>query len=276
MKIGLFVQLHENFEEDIRHAKRLGFDFGQLLIWDMNFYTDENLKRLKDLLTELDFTVTDIWCGWSGPRMWKHPEKYSTVGLVPKEYRRERLADLKRGAEFAYKLGVKNIITHMGYIPDDPDAEARIGVVEALKELCGELLERGQSFSFETGQELPLTLSMVINEVGLPNLGVNFDPANLITGGRGNPCDAMDLLASKVSALHAKDGVPPKFGETGGRQVPIGEGRVDFEGLLVRLRDAGYKGDIVIEHEMAGRADRDADILASKAYLEGLIKKVGI
>ena len=70
MRVGLFVDITENFEEKIRHAKSLGFDFGQLAVWDMDFYTDENLEKLKSVLDELDFTVTDLWCGWSAPVVW--------------------------------------------------------------------------------------------------------------------------------------------------------------------------------------------------------------
>ena len=276
MKVGLFVDITDDFESKIRHAKSLGFDFGQLAVWDMAFYTDDNLNRLKALLDELEFKVSDLWCGWSAPVIWKHPEKYASLGLVPKEYREKRLQDLKKGGMFAYKLGVKNVITHTGFIPDDPDAEARIGVVNALKELCSELDQRGQSFAFETGEELPLTLSMVINEIGLPNIGVNFDPANLISSGRGNPNDAMDLLGCRVTGMHAKDAIPAKFGDFGGKQVPIGQGKVDFKRLFVQLKEIGYDGDIVIEHEMYTREDRDSDIVEAKEYLEKIIDEVGI
>ena len=275
MKVGLLVDITENYEKKIRHAKSLGFDFGQLVIWDMDFYTDENLCALKKLLAELDFTVTDLWCGWSGPVVWKHPDKYATLGLVPKEYRAKRLEELRRGGKFAYDLGVKNIITHTGFIPDDPSAEAHIGVVECLKVLCAELKERGQTFSFETGEELPLTLSIMINEIGLDNVGVNFDPANLVSGGRStNPCDAMELLGSRVTGFHAKDAIPAKFGEFGGKQTPIGEGKVDFTRLFRQLKEFGYTGDVVIEHEMYSRPDRDGDILKAREYLEELIKEL--
>ncbi|MBQ9116316.1 MAG: sugar phosphate isomerase/epimerase [Clostridia bacterium] len=273
MKVGLFVDITEDFEGKLRYAKSLGFDFGQLAVWNMELYNDETLDELKRLTDELQFTVTDLWCGWSAPVIWKHPDKYGSLGLVPKQYRAKRLEELKRGGEFAYKLGVKNIITHTGFIPDDPAAEAHIGVVEALKELCSELGERGQSFAFETGEELPLTLSIVINEIGLTNVGVNFDPANLISGGRGNPCDAMELLGCRVTGVHAKDAVPPRFGDVGGKQVPVGEGRVDFRRLLCQLKEVGYEGDIVIEHEIYNRPDRDGDILRSREYLERLIEE---
>ncbi len=274
MKVGLLVSAGNNYEENFRNAKKLGFDCGQFVVWDMAFYNDENLENLKKLLKELDFTITDLWCGWSGPVIWSYPDKYKVLGFVPKEYREQRLNDLRKGAEFAYKLGIKNIITHTGYIPDDPAAEAHIAVVENLKILCGELLERGQTFSFETGEELPLTLSILINEIGLPNVGVNFDPANLTSGGRANAVEAMELLGSKVLGMHAKDAIRAKFGETGGKQMRVvGEGVVDFNTLIKQLKDFGYEGDIVIEHETA-TDDRDGDILKSKAYLEEIIKRI--
>ena len=275
MKVGLFVDITENFEEKIRHAKSLGFDFGQLAVWNMDFYTDENLTALKKLLAEVDFKVTDLWCGWSEPVIWSYPERHATLGLVPKEYRAKRLEELKKGGRFAHGLGVKNIISHTGYIPDDPYAEAHIGVVNALRELCAELGERGQTFSFETGEELPLTLSIVMGEVGLDNVGVNFDPANFISAGRAtSPTDAMTLLGCRVTGFHAKDAIPPKFGELGGKQTPVGEGNVDFEALITQLKELGYQGDIVIEHEMYSRPHRDKDILQSKKLLEDIIAKV--
>jgi sugar phosphate isomerase/epimerase len=150
-----------------------------------------------------------------------------------------------------------------------------IGVVKALKELCAELRERGQTFSFETGEELPLTLSIMMSEIGLDNVGVNFDPANLISGGRStNPCDAMELLGSRVTGFHIKDAVPAKFGEYGGKQTPIGEGKVNFKQLLTQLKEFGYKGDVVIEHEMHARPDRDGDIIRSREYIEGIISEI--
>lgn len=274
MKVGLLVDISENFEEKLRHAKGLGFDFGQLANWNMDFYTEENLVALKNLLSELNFTVTDFWCGWSEPVIWTGDEKYGSLGLVPKQHRAKRLEDLKKGAKFAFDLGVMSIVSHTGYIPDDPKAEAHIGVVEALRDLCTELKCRGQTFAFETGEELPYTLGKMIIEIGTGNVGVNFDPANFITGGRANPNDAMEYLGSKIFGMHAKDGIPASFGETEGKQAKIGEGRVDFEKLLRQLKAVGYKGSIVIEHEMYDRPDRDSDIREAKSYLEKLINKI--
>ena len=140
MKVGLLVDLHKDFENDIKHAKELGFDFGQLVNWDMELYTDENLQKLKNVLEKYQFTVTDFWCGWSEPVVWKYPERHITLGLVPKEYRAQRLEDLRRGAEFAYKLGVKNIVTHISdKMPKNTEITVVCGTNKRLKTSLGKL-----------------------------------------------------------------------------------------------------------------------------------------
>ena len=274
MKVGLLVDITKDYEGSLRHAKELGFDRGQLAIWDMDFYTEENLQALKKLLRELDFTVTDLWCGWSGPMNWFYPEMYNTIGLAPEAYRAQRVEDLRRGARFAYELGVKNVVTHLGYVPDNPFDKDHRGVVEALRLLGSELKERGQTFALEAGDNIPLTLSAMICESGMDNIGINLDPANLIMDGRANPGEAVELFGSRVYGMHAKDGIPAKFGDPSGKEVPIGEGKADFENLIRKLKEVGYPGDITIEHEIYTRPDRDADIRKAKVYLESLIEKV--
>ena len=155
MKVGLLVDITKDYEGSLRHAKELGFDRGQLAIWDMGFYTEENLQALKKLLKELDFTVTDLWCGWSGPMNWFYPEMYNTIGLAPEAYRARRVEDLRRGARFAYELGVKNVVTHLGYVPDNPFDKDHRGVVEALRahDLLGKGYVASQDFTQPSGTE---------------------------------------------------------------------------------------------------------------------------
>lgn len=274
MRVGLLVDIDESYAHQIKHAKDLGFSSGQLVVWDMSFYTDENLEGLKKVLCDEEFEATALWCGWTGPVDWSYPNMYHSLGLVPEYMRQKRLEDLQAGADFAYKLGIDTVITHIGYTPDNPYDEAHLAIVSSLKELCGKLKKRGQRFTLETGEEIPLTLSILIGEIGLDNVGVNFDPANLLSGGRGNPCDAMELLIPRVFGMHAKDAVPAKFGDVKGKQVQIGTGRVDFKNLIRQLKDGGYTGDVTIEHEMSGTPDRDSEIIEAKKYLERIISEV--
>ncbi len=274
MRVGLVVDIDQNYEKQIKHAVDLGFKSGQLVVWDMNFYTYENLEGLKKVLAELDFEPTALWCGWTGPVIWSYPHMYTTLGLVPDWIRQKRLEDLERGADFAYALGIKTIITHIGYTPDNPFDPTHLAIVQGLKPLCKKLLDRGQFFAFETGEEIPVTLSMLITEIGYENVGINFDPANIYSTGRGNANDALKHLLPRVFGFHAKDSIPAKFGEPTGKQVLIGTGGIDFKNLITQLHESGYAGDITIEHEIQGTADRDAEIKDAKKYIENIINEV--
>jgi sugar phosphate isomerase/epimerase len=103
---------------------------------------------------------------------------------------------------------------------------------------------------------------------------VNFDAANLILYGKANPVDALDILGPLVQGVHAKDGLYPTGGRELGREVPIGEGKVNFPAFIKRLKEAGYRGPLTIEREISGAKQAD-DIRASKAFLENLIGYAG-
>jgi sugar phosphate isomerase/epimerase len=109
-----------------------------------------------------------------------------------------------------------------------------------------------------------------IRDVGLDNVGVNFDGANLVLYGKANPLDAFDLLAPYILGVHAKDGLYPTDPEKLGEETPIGQGKVDFPALVSRLKKIGYQGALTIEREIEGE-QQTADILAAKAYLEQLL-----
>lgn len=134
IKVGILIAgaNTENVYEKFKWAKDLGFDNCQLSIWDMSLHTDEFANAVKRAMAELDFKVTAVWCGWSGPVDWSYPNMYLTLGLVPAAYRCRRVKDIFGGAELARKLGVKDIITHMGFLPDDPNHEDRFGAMVAV------------------------------------------------------------------------------------------------------------------------------------------------
>lgn len=250
-----------------------GFDNGQLCIWDMNDYNDSVVEELKRACKDFNFTITAVWCGWSGYKEWSYPEMYNTLGLVPADTRRQRTDDLLKGAEFAYKLGVQDVITHIGYLPDNPYHPDNIGVVKALKEICEVLKARNQYFLFETGEELPLSLAHLICKVGTGNLGINFDPGNLILNGRCfYPPSALKFFAPLIRGMHAKDALMPVFGEFNKIEVLPGEGDSDFPTLVKILKEIGYEGSISIENEKFDDPNYEENIQKTKKYLEDLIK----
>jgi sugar phosphate isomerase/epimerase len=57
---------------------------------------------------------------------------------------------------------------------------------------------------------------------------------------------AYALLAGRIALVHIKDMIGP-------RSVPFGTGEIDLPALFRRLEDGGYRGDYVVEMEVADR-----------------------
>lgn len=275
MEVGILMQIKCDAYETIAHAVKQGFHNGQLAVWDMSLYNEHTVKEIKRACADFDFTPTAVWCGWSGPVDWSYPNMYLTLGLIPSDWRAKRVEDILQGAKFARELGVTDIITHVGYLPDNPFHPDRLAVVQALRYICKELKAHGQYFLFETGEELPLSLVHLMNDVGMDNMGVNFDPANLIMNGRGScPVTTLEFLLPYVRGFHAKDAKKLVAPTCTKQEVPVGKGDVKFPELIAMLRNNGYQGYITIEHEKYVSATREQEIQETKDYLNKLIHAI--
>lgn len=268
-RIGVMVPLRA--QGDIfRELTEFGLGTCQLVSWDEKIWTDELAARVKKEIAARGVHVTSFWAGYPGPSHWNFTEGPSVLGIVPESYRAVRVAALKKGADFAHKIGLPAIITHLGFIPENPGDPALPGVVEAVKSIALHLKSHGMEFWFETGQETPVALLRLIKAVGTGNLGVNLDPANLILYGKANPIDALDVIGPYVRNIHAKDGMYPTDPMSLGREVKVGEGRVRFPEFVRRLNEIGYKGEFIIEREISGEQQRK-DIAETVNYLESLL-----
>ena len=275
MRIGVCVNLTdiEGMSKKFEDLLAQGFDNCQLISWSPPLWTDENAERLNELTARFGVAISAFWCGWEGPARWNFYEGQKTLGLVPPEFREMRVKNLCDGADFAKKLGVKNVVTHMGFIPENPNDPEFIPFCDAVRIVSAHCGKNGQNLLFETGQETPVTMLRCFETVGTDNLGVNLDTANLILYGKANPVDALDVFGKYVMNLHAKDGCYPTNGHDLGVETAIGKGKVDFEALFKRLNELGYDGFVTIEREISGE-QQTADILAAKEYLEIIIKRI--
>ena len=275
MKIGVCVYLSEIGEMSKKFAAlpAQGFDNCQLLSWNPADWTPENAQAVRALARQYGVTISAFWCGWEGPAVWNFYEGPQTLGLVPPDYRDMRVKNLCDGADFAKLLGVQDVVTHMGFIPENPNDPDFLPFCDAVRVVAEHCKQNGQYLLFETGQETPVTMLRCFEQVGTDNLGVNLDTANLILYGKANPVDALDVFGSYVRNLHAKDGLYPTCGHDLGTETPIGQGKVDFPALFEKLHALGYDGVVTIEREIIGE-QQTIDILASKAYLQAVIDRV--
>ncbi len=273
MKIGVFVNYPgvDGYEKKIQEMTSLGFDNCQLCSWSPELWTDEAVETINAINKKYGITVSAFWCGWQGKTaMWNFYEGQLTLGLVPPEDRALRVKNLCDGSDFAKKLGITDIITHMGFIPENPYDPNFEPFCDAVREVAQHMEKNGQYLLFETGQETPVTLLRCFETVGTKNLGVNLDTGNLILYGKANPVDALDVIGKYVRNLHAKDGFYPTDGRHLGREVRVGDGKANFPALIKGLKDMGYERYITIERECDGE-EQIRDILYTKNYLQSLI-----
>jgi sugar phosphate isomerase/epimerase len=259
--------------ESFSRIKELGFDTCQIGCWNSAIYTQKNAIELKEKAEKSNIEITALWVGWPGPAVWNFFEGPLTLGLVPLEYRYIRTEVLKKASEFAKILNVQNIITHVGFIPENPNDSLYRSLIPVLCDIVSYLKNNNQFFNFETGQETPITLLRTIQNIqnmGLNNIGINFDPANLLLYGKANPIDALDLLGKYVRGVHIKDGEYPTDGINIGREKPVGEGRINFHELIKKLKDFNYKGVLTIEREILGPRQKKDIIKAKKLLLSML------
>jgi sugar phosphate isomerase/epimerase len=267
MRLGIIIGMGKNPDAALQRVHDLGVPTCQVSTED---FSDQMEKGIRDAAQKFNIEVTALNTSGPGPNIYDFYQGPLTIGLVPRQYRAQRIAHFKQASDFAKKLGIPALHTHFGFIPENPNDPAYKDVLPALHEVAAYLKGNDQMMLYETGQETPITLLRAITDVGLDNQFVNLDTANLILYGKGNPVDALDVVGKLVRGTHAKDGLFPTDPKKLGEEVPIGQGKADFPKLIAKLKKLGYDGPLTIEREISGPRQLE-DIRKEKQYLEKLI-----
>ena len=264
-----------DLKEKFLKCQELGINSCQVNIWNTAIFTsDEHAQIIKNAIAETGMTISSLWAGWSGPCEWNFTAGPDTIGLVPVAYRHIRLNEMKNASDFAQKIGVDKVVTHVGFIPENSSDPEFNGLVVALRHLCNYMKAKGQYVLFETGQETPTTLLRTIQAVGTGNLGINLDTANVILYGRGNPVDALDVFGKYVMDTHIKDGFFPTDGMYLGRECRAGDGKANIPTVVKKLlTEYNYEGPFTIEREISGD-QQTADIIHAKNLIEDAMAEV--
>jgi len=271
MELGVIAMLRKN-DNPFEAIARYGVTTAQVQNWDMSNLTESFAEKVKNDMENAGVRLAAFWAGYTGRIVWNSAEGPATCGLVPPDLRARRVAELKKGADFAKILGAPAIITHCGFIPENPRDPQYAETLNAIYDVARHCKELGIDFWFEAGQETPLTLLRTIEDLRLPNLGVNLDTANLILYGRGNPVDALEVFGRYVRNLHVKDGLFPVNGYCLGKEVAVGEGKADFEKIIPKLYELGFTGELIIEREISG-SQQTEDIMKAIRYIRMLVEK---
>jgi sugar phosphate isomerase/epimerase len=198
-------------------------------------------------------------------------EDYSTIasihrtgGLVPDETWPASSKIARKVIDKAAELKLPLVTLHAGFIPEDRSDPVYVKVRERLRELADYADERDVKLGLETGQESAATLDRFLADVHRDNVGVNFDPANMLLYGSGDPLAAVTRLVPRLSQVHIKDAKPSGKPGEWGSEVVVGTGDVDWTAFAGALRAGGYRGDMMIERE-AGDSRVD-DIATAREF----------
>lgn len=274
MAVGLLIKPFGAPEERIKRVHDMGFSNCFLSLDDyLGRFTPALVPLYRDLLENYELVATTVEVVGPQPLVWDFLRGPSTIGLVPPQTRAARIDALRQASDFAHQLGIGQVMTHCGFMPEDPADPKYPGTVEAIRTVAQHCQGNGQAFLMETGQETPTTMARMLRDVGMPNLGVGLDTANLILYGKANPVDAVDILGPHIRAVHAKDGRWPTDPSKLGEEVLIGKGIVDFKKVFTKLHAVGYTGAITIERETSGPQQIE-DVRNEKIYLENILREV--
>ncbi len=255
--VGVFASIDAGLGVRLEVAQQLGIKTIQLHAPHQSSRTKENAESFLARLGELGIELTCVFAGFEGESYADIPTTQRTVGLVPPETQEARTAEMKAIADFAHLLGCRAVGLHLGFIPHDTSDPSYQKIVEITQGLCDHCQNLGQTLHLETGQETADGLLQFIADVGRDNLKVNFDPANMILYGTGEPIEALKKIGRHVASVHCKDAKwAANPGQEWGQEVPLGEGDVNIEAYLRTLQEIGYQGPLTIEREIPQEPER--------------------
>jgi sugar phosphate isomerase/epimerase len=240
----------------VTQVKQAGLSHVQLGLAGLSVLND---RSELDQLKQAGMSITGGMLGFKG-------EDYSTIakiretgGFVPDADWQNRRSITEQAAKLGKELGVPHISAHVGFVP--PRGQGNYNVVrDRIREVADLFKAHGLSLLMETGQEKAEELLEFLHDLQRDNVFINFDPANMILYGAGEPISAIRTLGKFIRHVHVKDARgSSKPGVDWGEEVPFGTGEVDPRAFLKALHDVGYGGPLCIEREAGSQ--RLADVM---------------
>ncbi len=191
-----------------------------------------------------------------------------TGGVVPDATWPETWKNIQADAELAQRMGLTLVTFHAGFLPHEEGDPSFAKLLGRLRQIADLFAAKKMTIGLETGQEEAGTLAAFLKKLDRANVGVNFDPANMILYDKGDPVAALRTLGPWVKQCHLKDATRTRTPGTWGEEVRLGTGQVDWKGFFRALDAAGFTGDLCIEREAGDQ--RVADIRAAREYVERL------
>lgn len=256
-------------EELIDKLKQIGIPRVQLAL-DPIREKPQVWTNAGEQLRDAGFSIVSGMIGFVGEDYTTMETIHATGGVSPDETWDENWENVPKAADIAAGLGIKLVTFHAGFLPPDEKVPAYTKMHHRLDLIADVFGAKNIDVAFETGQETAAVLLNFLKKLGRKNVGVNFDPANMILYAKGNPIEALRDLGAWLKQVHIKDGTHTKVPGKWGEEVTTGTGEVPWREFFATLRELDFSGYCCIERE-AGNSRVD-DIRAAKE----LVSQLGI
>ena len=273
--IGTLLRCGSIDERRIAYYREIGLDSLQIAgVYEEWLAPGDAAEKASDsffgLFRKYGIAVPSMFLSYPN-QDWKHPR--DGIGLVPEKTRAERMVLSCRQMNWAKRYGIKYITCHAGFVPEERN-EFYDRLISDLKQLVRFAAANGQEFLFETGTETAAGLRQTIEDIGEPNAGINFDPANLLIYGTDDPASVADLLADRIRVIHCKDADPAAAGAARGKETVLGKGSTHFTGLLEKLLKGGFGGPLIIERELPLGPEQEKDIADAVKLIKSVVNSL--
>jgi sugar phosphate isomerase/epimerase len=271
--IGVFTSVDAGLGVHLDVVQELQIPTVQIHAPHRETRTPEQAAAFLEKCSAAGIQITAVFGGFDGESYASIAKTAETVGLVPEATRAARVQEMKEISDFTKLLGCHVVALHIGFVPSDRAGERYRSLIECTRDLLDHVAANGQNLHLETGQESADHLLEFIADVERDNLFINFDPANMILYGTGEPIEALRKVGHYVRSVHCKDGTwaAANRGVDWGAEVPLGTGDVGMENYLRTLNEIGYTGPLTIEREIPHDRERQkADIGQAVQLLETL------
>jgi sugar phosphate isomerase/epimerase len=258
--------------DNLAEMQSLGVQCGQLGVPGDLALTAQLAAEWKSALEEAQFPIVTVFAAYNGEDYADIPTVQRTVGFIPRDTREEREKRTYQVIDFAAAIGVESFACHIGFVPEDTTHPDYIEMREMVRRVADHAAKNKQTFALETGQEPAPVLRAFLKDVERSNVAINFDPANMILYGTGDPIEALTALGPQVISVHVKDGDWPKKDTAGalGMERSLGQGAVGIPRFVAKLKEIGFRGPLNIEREAENQEERISDIRKAVGYLRSL------
>ena len=271
--LGTLLRCAAIDERRVAYYHKIGLNALQIAgVYEEHLAPTEDARRTSDaffaLFRKYDIQVPTMFLSYPN-QDWANPRE--GIGLAPEKTRAERMLLSCRQMNWAKRYGIEYITCHVGFFPETRD-EAYDRLIGDLKQLAKFAAGNGQTFLFETGTESVADLKRILDDIGEPNLGINFDPANLLIYGTDTPANLVEQLGGRIRVVHCKDANPALPGEPRGKETVLGQGATRFAELLRKLLSGGFAGPLVIERELPLGPEQEKDIAEAAVFIRSIMK----